>query len=322
MGGIFMAVTRKAVLGISEQTKFAPEIIEKVLRLITILNEINENPGLKNKFALKGGTALNLFVLALPRLSVDIDLNYIGTLNVAEMKAEKSALEKTLRAICARLGMNMQPGPPDHAGGKWNIQYSSVLGRIMNTIQIDINFMYRAPLWPIQLLDSCVFGDFSAKQFPVLSSCELYAGKLRALLSRRVSRDLYDASKIAVDIDKGKLRLALVIYGAMNPKDWRTVSIDSVTCSAIELKERLLPLLNFTEQPKSQDLEEYSRQLVESVKANLAQLFPLTDKESEFVRLVREDGIINSSLITDNTQLASIIEQHPSLLWRASKAGQ
>jgi hypothetical protein len=192
----------------------------------------------------------------------------------------------------------------------------------MDTIQIDINFMYRAPLWPIQYLDSFVLDDFSAKQFPVLSAFELYAGKLRALLSRRVSRDLYDASKISADMNKEKLRLALVIYGAMNPKDWRTVSIDSITCSVVELKERLLPLLNVIEQPKSQDLEKYSRQLVESVKTSLTQLFPLTVKESEFIRLVREDGIIDGSLITDDTQLASIIEHHPSLLWRASKAKQ
>ncbi len=316
-----MAVSKKAVLEISEDTRFAPATVEKVLRLIEVLNEINESDALKNKFALKGGTALNLFLLNLPRLSVDIDLNYIGALDVGEMKSEKSRLEKSLKAICGRLGMNMQNGPPDHAGGKWNVQYPSVLGGA-DTLQIDLNFMYRIPLWPVQHLDSHALGSFSAKQFPVLSMCELYAGKLRALLTRRVSRDLYDASKITTDIDEAKMRLALVIYGAMNPKDWRSVSVDSITCSVADVKEKLLPLLHFQEQPDSADLEGYTSELVASVKTRIGELFPLTAEESEFVRRVREEGVIDGKLITADAQLVSIIAQHPSILWRATKAGQ
>ena len=43
-----------------------------------LLGALGSHPFLKGKLALKGGTALNLFVFDVPRLSVDIDLNYVG----------------------------------------------------------------------------------------------------------------------------------------------------------------------------------------------------------------------------------------------------
>jgi len=314
-----MAISKKAVEEIAKERKFNARTIEKVLRLMAVLNEIADIDALKSKLVLKGGTALNLFLLDLPRLSVDIDLNYIGALNVEEMKLEKVEIEKILKKICARLGMNMQTGPTEHAGGKWVVQYQSVVGG-SDTIQIDMNFLYRVPLWAVDLKQSSTLGDFTVKSFQVLSYSELYAGKLRALLSRRVSRDFYDASKIGDDIDTDKLRLALVIYGAMNPKDWRTVSIDELDCTAKDIKERLLPLLNHTELPPEDSVDAYAATLVKTVKEKLSVLFPLSENESEFVRRVREDGVIEPTLITADTALAEIVRQHPSLLWRASKA--
>jgi predicted nucleotidyltransferase component of viral defense system len=94
MGGIHMAISKKAVEEIAKERKFNARTIEKVLRLMAVLNEIADIDALKSKLVLKGGTALNLFLLDLPRLSVDIDLNYIGALNVEEMKLEKVEIEK------------------------------------------------------------------------------------------------------------------------------------------------------------------------------------------------------------------------------------
>ena len=314
-----MAVSKKAVEEIARERKFNPATIEKVLRLMVVLNEISQTDSLRNKLVLKGGTALNIFLLNVPRLSVDIDLNYVGSLDIGEMKVEREQIERVLKKICAQLGMNMQTGPTDHAGGKWNVQYQSVLGG-SDTIQIDLNFLYRVPLWTVDHRQSVQLGDFIVKDFQVLSYSELYAGKLRALLSRRVSRDYYDAANISADVDATKLRLALVIYGAMNPKDWRTVTIDDLDCSTADIKQRLLPLLNQNEVPAEADIDNYASALVKSVKEKLALLFPLTEKENEFVRLVREEAVIEPSLITQDADLAAVIRQHPSLLWRASKA--
>jgi len=54
-------------------TGFQPEPLEKAVRLLGLLDGLRSHPYLKPRIALKGGTALNLFVFDVPRLSVDID---------------------------------------------------------------------------------------------------------------------------------------------------------------------------------------------------------------------------------------------------------
>lgn len=69
---------------------YKPEILEKVYRLLDVFQQIMSVPFLQEKLALKGGTALNLFYFEqLPRLSVDIDLNYIGAIDREKMLQEK-----------------------------------------------------------------------------------------------------------------------------------------------------------------------------------------------------------------------------------------
>ena len=59
-------------------TGFRSEVLEKVIRLVELLDGLRSHPFLKKRVVLKGGTALNLLVFQIPRLSYDIDLNYIG----------------------------------------------------------------------------------------------------------------------------------------------------------------------------------------------------------------------------------------------------
>ena len=75
-----MIFSPSEVLPIAASNGFRAEMIEKVLHLLNLLDQLNRHPMLKGKWVLKGGTALNLFVFDLPRLSVDIDLNYVGAL--------------------------------------------------------------------------------------------------------------------------------------------------------------------------------------------------------------------------------------------------
>jgi predicted nucleotidyltransferase component of viral defense system len=67
---------------------------------------------------LKGGTALNLFVFDLPRLSVDIDLNYVATPERKAMMADRPKVEQALNAVFSREGFVVNRQPADHAGGK------------------------------------------------------------------------------------------------------------------------------------------------------------------------------------------------------------
>jgi len=74
-----MKISQQMLASIVESTGFQINQVEKVIQLINLLNAINSHPFLKEKLVLKGGTALNLFIFNMPRLSVDIDINYIGT---------------------------------------------------------------------------------------------------------------------------------------------------------------------------------------------------------------------------------------------------
>jgi predicted nucleotidyltransferase component of viral defense system len=71
-------LSRERLLAEAAALSFRPEILEKVARLLSLLEALRRHPRLKGRLALKGGTALNLFCFDVPRLSVDIDLNYIG----------------------------------------------------------------------------------------------------------------------------------------------------------------------------------------------------------------------------------------------------
>ena len=78
---------------------YRQEIIEKVVWLIELLNAIASDSYLSTRFALKGGTALNLFHFDLPRLSVDADLNYIGAVDRSTMLEERPEIENRIKNL-------------------------------------------------------------------------------------------------------------------------------------------------------------------------------------------------------------------------------
>ena len=70
-----MMFSPSEILPVAEASGFRADMVEKVIHLLNLLNTLNSHPFLKGKWALKGGTAINLFKPDIPRLSVDIDLN-------------------------------------------------------------------------------------------------------------------------------------------------------------------------------------------------------------------------------------------------------
>jgi predicted nucleotidyltransferase component of viral defense system len=99
-------------------TGFGAEPLEKVFRLMALLDALNSHPFLKTRIALKGGTAINLFHFAVPRLSVDIDLNYVGAADRETMLAERPKVEQAVQAVCSREGLNVRRMPTEHAGAR------------------------------------------------------------------------------------------------------------------------------------------------------------------------------------------------------------
>ena len=125
--------------------------LEKVLRLLDLLQEIAKDQVLSDRLVLKGGTALNLFHLGLDRLSVDIDLNYVGALDRAAMETERPAVDAALDRLLASQGYGVRRKPDEHAGGKWLARYASALGGNA-TLEVDVNYMARQPLFGVNRL--------------------------------------------------------------------------------------------------------------------------------------------------------------------------
>jgi predicted nucleotidyltransferase component of viral defense system len=92
-------ISKEKLLQESEATGFRSEIIEKVFHLLHLLESLCSHPFLKGRLVLKDGTALNLFIFELPRISVDIDLNYIGSHQLEVMFKERPRIEEAFRAV-------------------------------------------------------------------------------------------------------------------------------------------------------------------------------------------------------------------------------
>ncbi len=313
-----MKFSSSEIIPVTKSTGFKEEIIEKVLHLMNLLNALNSHPFLKGKWVLKGGTALNLFELDMPRLSVDIDLNYIGDLNREEMLANRPIVETAIQAVFSREGFTIKRVPDEHAGGKWRLKYQTSSEQSGN-LEVDLNYMFRLPLWDIRHANSHSLGDFQAENFPILDHHELVAGKLSALMSRTQARDLYDSYKIfrLDNLDYNRLRLGFVVYGAMNRKDWRKISIDDINFDPIDLKRQLFPMLRLDAVVVQTTPEEYGAHLVEECQKDLENILPFTVAESEFLDLLLDTGEIDATILTTNLDLQKRIQKQPLLEWKA-----
>jgi len=315
--------SQSEVLQAAEATGFKVEMVEKTLHLLNLLNALKSHPFLKGKWVLKGGTALNMFKLDIRRLSVDIDINYIGALDREEMLAEKPKIEQAVQAVFSREGFTTKRVPDEHAGGKWRLSYQSYTGQSGN-LEVDMNFMFRQPLWDIQPADSHPLGDFQSKSIPVLDIHELAAGKLAALLARGQARDLFDCHRIfGIDnLEKDRLRVAFVTYGGMNRKDWRTVSIEDVDFDTSELTRLLIPTLHLRETKEQVSPAEYGARLVRECREGLSVVLPFTDPERTFLDLLLDQGVIDPTLLTADESLQRHIQCQPLLEWKALNVRQ
>ena len=144
-------------------------------------------------FALKGGTAINLFIHNFPRLSVDIDLAYIP-LESREVALPnvRDALTRIANELEAQSGISavLQTNNPDEM-------------RIIVTtddaqIKIEVSPVARGTLYPPQERDvvETVEDEFGFAAIPVVSLPDLYGGKLCAALDRQHPRDFYDVKML------------------------------------------------------------------------------------------------------------------------------
>lgn len=199
-----------------QKSDFGSYYIQQVDLLIKILPIVAK----ESCFAIKGGTAINLFVRDMPRLSVDIDLVYLP---LEERQTALSGIEKSLlnikREIIRRFhGMTVIE---KRIGGQGRL--SKLIVGDQEKIKIEPNEILRGALYPAEKRDlsSAVEQLFkqSVGDVPMLSVSELYAGKICAALDRQHPRDLFDIYLLYQHegLTEG-IRQAFVVYLASSPR--------------------------------------------------------------------------------------------------------
>lgn len=140
-------------------------------------------------FALKGGTAINLFYRNLPRLSVDIDLVYIYDKQRNEAFTEINSSLKEISLNLKKYGISNE------------IQNKDGIQKIIasdnnSVVKIEPNYLNRGICFPLIRLSTCekVQEKFGFAEINVISKQELFGGKICAALDRQHPRDLFDVS--------------------------------------------------------------------------------------------------------------------------------
>lgn len=164
-------------------------------------------------FALKGGTAINLFVRNMPRLSVDIDLTYLPVLprdeSLAAIDAAIKRVAERVRSGIPRAQITENTLQPEMAVTRLLIRADGV------QIKIDVTPVLRGCVYEPELrtVSHAVEEAFGFAEMRVVSFADLYAGKVVAALDRQHPRDFFDVRGLLANegIDE-TLRRAFLVY--------------------------------------------------------------------------------------------------------------
>jgi len=258
-----------------------------------------------DRFALKGGTAINFFLKNMPRLSVDIDLTYLPI----EPREETFA---NMQSDLKKLGHLIEQAIPN---SRVSLQISPQTGQVVRLlvyanetqIKIEPSFVVRGTLYPPEYLDLCEQAEnefeMSVKQVKTLSSPEIYAGKICAALNRQHPRDLFDIYVLLNEQGiSDTIRQAFVVYLAGDARPFH---------------EMLEP--NFLD-IESTYQRQFHRMAMEEIGLNelLAARKSLVQKISEELTLNERRFLLSMKLGEPEWNLLPFqnLEQLPSLQWK------
>src|SRR5665647_1408325 len=302
----------------AEELGFVRDTLEKVTRIADILEYLNTNPILKDSLALKGGTAINLTIFNLPRLSVDIDLDYLITNSREEMLESRQVLNSAIDRYMLSQGYIMNPKTKNpHSLDSWVYDYIGASGNRDN-IKIEINYSLRSHI--LEAEERPIITEYFSCEYKVksLAPLEIYGSKINALLSRAAARDLYDVRNMIHfglfdESEEEMLRKCIIFYAAISARDknsinktFDTTAIDLIT--KLKIKRDLLPVIK-----RKDDFElDAAKKLV---KEYISDLMVLTKKEKEFLNKFGIGEYVPELLFEDK-EILDCIKNHPMALWK------
>ena len=308
-----MEFSRQYLTRLAQEFNFIKDTLEKVLRLSEILKFINSDVVFKDKLALKGGTAINLTAVELPRLSVDIDLDFTVNVNKDELPEIKEKFKKRLTDYMWQEGYSLADSRDHFALTSFLFNYINNASNRDN-IKVEINFLDRCHVLPLEkkkILTKGIVEDFEVL---TLNTIELYASKINALLSRATPRDLYDVNAMIennVINDTELLRKCLVFYNAIGG-DYDIQELDyKKNVERLDYRKYKTQLKPVISKNDKFDIEKAKEKVLTYVK----DLLVLTDGEKEFLSKLKEKTYV-PELLFDNEEIVANIKNHPASLWR------
>lgn len=222
-------------------------------------------------FALKGGTAINLFVRDMPRLSVDLDLVFPDHRLTREQALDRinAAIREAADRLNSRGFQTYAVAAADAGETKLLVRRGGV------EVKVEVNFVMRGTVYPVRA------GSLTAKardllmadlELPLVATEDLYGGKLVAALDRQHPRDLFDVMQLFAHegITPG-IRRAFVVYLACHNRPVHEVlfpalrdlrqdyerTFKGMTAETIELDELLAARARLVEElPRALDADE------------------------------------------------------------------
>ena len=268
----------KADLGrAAAQYGFVRDTFEKVLRLKEILEHFNTQEYLAKHLLLKGGTAINLTVFNLPRLSVDIDMDYIPNDSRDDMLQAREHITSLIKEYMESEGYFMSPASRfSHSLDAFHYNYVNAGGN-KDMIKIELNYSLRAHILEpsyCHILNDILKSDIKIR---TVAPMEIFAAKGNALISRAAARDLYDwGNLIQFDLFADERDLFPVIGKKDN----------------FQLDERKNQAKNY-----------------------ISELMNLTNKENEYMDCFMAKEY-RPELLFDDEQIIERIKEHPMALWK------
>ncbi len=297
------------------ENEFPERTLKKVKRLLGLADEMNRHPDLKNKLAMFGGTAINLFMLNMPRLSVDIDLAYVGSKDKDSMIKERPLIQRGIEEVGKALNYNVINLKSGHAGSTYVLKYHEDWGP--DNIKVDVVYMNRVPLLPLKMRESRIRPGLFV---PLFDDIELAGGKIKAYFDRVKIRDLYDLYNLKkyfdlIKNDSDLIEVAhkvLLFYASISarfPNSFLQREVRFSNCQN-ELNKQLMPMLRIEEKVPS--LIELMRSAAEFIDEYV---LAKNDREKEYLSLFSQARYKPELLFQDPNLLAAA-KNNPEAYWK------
>ena len=316
-----MQLDRLTLGRMAKELGLVRDTLEKVCRLADVLKFMEADELLSEAIALKGGTAINLTIFDLPRLSVDIDLDYCRSIDREKMLADREFITDKISKYMNANGYTLSTKSKNyHALDSFVYEYVNC-GGVKDNIKIEINYMLRCHVLPVARRE--VKLPWNEEKLTVLSVAplEIFASKTVALLTRTAPRDLYDMYNMVKyglfdESEEAMFRKCAVFYSAIGaecpPEKFALDNVEKV--SKQQIKRDLEPVLHKGERF---DLEMAQKK----VREYLASVLVPTEGEEMFWKAFAE-GRYCTELIFGGMAERTNVEKHPMALWKCRDKGE